>query len=318
MLIYTGANSNYALQTAVWLCSLVRTQTADLEVVIIGEGWTKPTKSLLLDFRSPTVSIEFITPDELDLAGVNLSHGFPLATAYNILAPRALFSDRKRAFYMDADTVVTEDLADLWSLNLRHPVAAVVDAHISWMASPSMWRPWREEGLNPLTHYFNTGVLLIDIEAWNSLMISERSLEFLRRYVLPCVDQDAVNLVLRGKFEKIPSRFNSMPYHHLRLFRYVDTVMDDLDIELAITQPAIIHFHRSFFGKPWNLGCTHPGVEIWRNLADEVSPRWKRKLDVSELIRSWASGFAGMKKLDSRSSFHPTSIERLNHGNIEK
>ena len=71
---------------------------------------------------------------------------------------------------------------------------AVLDAHIVWAASPPMWRPWREESIAPLTPYLNTGMMLIDLAKWREQKLTERTLSFLAKYELPCVDQDAINL----------------------------------------------------------------------------------------------------------------------------
>ena len=106
-----------------------------------------------------------------------------------------------------------------------------------------------------------------------------------------------------------------MPYHHLQMLRYLDTVESDENIGEAITNPAVIHYHRSFFGKPWTFGCTHPGVELWRQLASEVSPRWRKNFDLTGSARAFAAKKAKMTKLDPRSfaydsdltSFHGTT-----------
>ena len=213
---------------------------------------------------------------------------------------------------MDADMVVTEDLSPLWEMQLATPVGAVLDAHIVWMASPSMWRPWKEEGLEPLTPYLNTGLMLMDLDRWRAEKLTERTLEYLEKYELPCVDQDALNLALRGKFDQLHPRYNSMPYHHLKMLRYLDTVESDAVIGEAITQPAVIHYHRSFFGKPWTFGCTHPGVALWRSLADEVQPRWRKQFDLMGSARAFAARKAKMTTLDARSCEYP--INMLNQG----
>ena len=258
------------------------------------------------------MKVEFRGVDGTQFSNVQLKNGFPLATAYNVLAPLYLLGDESRAIYMDADMVVTEDLSPLWEKLLVSSVGAVLDAHIVWMASPSMWRPWKEEGLEPLTPYLNTGLMLLDLDRWRADKLTERTLEYLEKYELPCVDQDALNLALRGVFDQLHPRYNSMPYHHLKMLRYLDTVELDLIIGEAITEPAVIHYHRSFFGKPWNYGCKHPGKNLWRSLADEVRPGWRKKFDFVGSARAFAAKKAKMTTLDSRT--HDYSIDMLDYG----
>ena len=281
--------------------SLVKTQTVATHLIVFGSGWKSKELKRLKSLGTETVSVEVVAVDVNQFANVKLDRGFPLATAYNILAPVYFLADYSRAIYMDADMIVMEDLSPLWNMQLTYAVGAVLDAHIVWMSSPSMWRPWREEGCDPLTPYLNTGLMLIDLEKWRSERLTERTLEFLGKYQLPCVDQDALNFALRGAFDQLHPRYNAMPYHLLKMFRYVDAVESDEIIGEAITNPAVIHFHRSFFGKPWTLGSTHPGTKLWRTLASEVHPRWRRRFDFINYARSKAAGLAKMTQVDSRS-----------------
>ena len=308
MLIFTGADGNYALQAQVWMLSLVKTQKSAVRVVVFGNGWGTKDQSAMKALENELVKVEFQAVDASRFANVQLKNGFPLATAYNVLAPLYLLGEESRAIYMDADMVVTEDLSPLWEMQLATSIGAVLDAHIVWMASPSMWRPWKEEGLEPLTPYLNTGLMLMDLNQWRAEKLTERTLQFLEKYELPCVDQDALNLALRGRFDQLHPRYNSMPYHHLKMLRYLDTVENDTVIGEAITQPAVIHYHRSFFGKPWTFGCTHPGVALWRSLADEVQPGWRKQFDLMGSARAFAAKKAKMTTRDARSSDHPIDM----------
>jgi lipopolysaccharide biosynthesis glycosyltransferase len=305
VIVFTAADKNYALQAAVLAKSLCVSQTRKTLLIVFGNGWSQRQIDLIRSLSNHLVTVDVRPVNVDEFCNVRLSRGFPLATAYNILAPLYMLQLESRAIYLDADMLVTEDLGPLWDTQLNTAVGAVLDAHIVWAASPSMWRPWREEGLPPLTPYLNTGMMLIDLVRWRDEKLTEYTLDFLTKYELPCVDQDALNLALRGDFDQIHPRYNSMPYHHLKMLRYLDTVESDEVIGEAITNPAIIHFHRSFFGKPWTFGCKHPGVDLWRSLADEVRPGWRKQFDLSGLARALAAKKAKMTTLDARSINYP-------------
>lgn len=299
-LVYTAADGNYFLQAQVLLLSLVRTQKEPTRLVVFGNGWSGVELGRLLALATDTVSVEVNPVDADRFPGIKLASKFPLATAYNVLAPQYLLEDNGIALYVDADVVVTEDLGGLFDMPMEHAVGAVLDAHIGWVSSPSMWRPWREEGMDPLTPYLNTGVMLIDLDAWRRDNLTERIVGVLSRYELPCVDQDAINIVLRGAFDKLSPRYNLMPYHYLRTFRYVDAVETDDAIGEAITRPAIVHFHRSFLGKPWTYGAIHPATKLWRGLAREAHPGWRRSTDLMGYARRRGAKFAKMLQVDDR------------------
>ena len=299
-LVYTAADGNYFLQAQVLLLSLVKTQRARTRLVVFGNGWNNKELRRLQGLADGTVTVEVHSVDTDRFSGIKLASKFPLATAYNVLAPQYLLEDKGRALYVDADVVVTEDLGHLFGSPMKHAVGAVLDAHIGWASSPSMWRPWREENMEPFTPYLNTGVMLIDLDAWRAADLTNKIVEVLSRYELPCVDQDAINIVLRGAFDKLAPRYNLMPYHYLRTFRYVDAVESDMDMGDAITRPAIVHFHRSFLGKPWTYGAIHPATGLWRGLADAAHPRWRKSTDLVGYARRRGAKFARMLQVDER------------------
>jgi len=296
--------------------SIAKVHLCAVHLIVFGNNWSETNIRLIKSLETSLASVEIREVDALQFKNVRLKNGFPLATAYNVIAPLCLLQDQTRAIYMDADIVVTEDLSSLWNRELSTPIGAVVDAHIAWMASPSMWRPWREEGLEPLSPYLNTGLMLMDLKRWRGEQLTEQTLAYLEKYELPCVDQDALNLVLRGKFDKLHPRYNSMPYHHLKMLRYLDTVESDEVIGEAITDPAVIHFHRSFFGKPWTYGSTHPGKKLWRALADEVHPGWRKELDIVNSARSFAARLTGMTTVDIRSADYTMSMLKMTKGTL--
>jgi len=301
-LMYTAADVGYLMQAQVLLGSLSETQAEPLHLIVFGAGWTNEAERRLLDQATGRVTAEIRAVDPEKHRSIRLTNNFPLATAYNVLAPKDELPANSRALYVDADVVVRRDLAEVFTMPMRHAVMAAIDAHVSMIGIPSMWRPWREEGIDPTLPYLNTGALVVDVDRWRADRLTERILEYLERYDLPCVDQDAINLVLRGDFDRLRPAFNSMPYHLMKLLRNADLVESDDDIREAIVDPTIIHFHRSFLGKPWTVGCTHPARHLWTDLADKVQPKWRRSVDPMAKARGMAAAVAKMSVLDDRAA----------------
>jgi lipopolysaccharide biosynthesis glycosyltransferase len=301
-LLYTAADSNYLLQAKVFLRSLSYTQTEPTHLLVFGSGWNQAQRDELAAHAFNHLSVEVRDVDPEKHRDIRLTNGFPLATAYNILAPQTELPVGVRAAYFDADMVVRRDLGELFAMPMKYAVGSVIDAHVAMVGGPSMWRPWREEKIDPRLPYLNTGALLIDVDRWNSERLTQRTLEFLEKYDLPCVDQDAINLALRGEFDLLRPAFNSMPYHIMKLLRTVDLVESLEDIDEAITDPVVVHFHRSFLGKPWTYGSTHPARKLWTNLADECDTKWRKKLDLMSWARGFAANKAKMSILDDRAS----------------
>jgi lipopolysaccharide biosynthesis glycosyltransferase len=300
-ILYTAADANYYTQAAVLVHSLSGTQLEDTELIIFGNGWSSDQISKIQKIAKNRVLVEVVSVNANEFSDIKLSHGFPLATAYNLIAPKFLLKEHDHAIYMDADIVILDDLGEVWNQKLTTSVSAVLDAHIGFIGFPSMWRPWRELGADPKAPYLNTGLMNIDLKLWREQEITEKCLDLLASYDLPCVDQDALNLVLNGNFDHLHPRYNMMPYHLMKKLRTVDLLEDPNEIDAAIKSPAMIHFHRSFLGKPWVRGCTHPARKLWTSLADEVSPNWKKSNDWIGLIKQRAATYAKMTVLDEAS-----------------
>jgi lipopolysaccharide biosynthesis glycosyltransferase len=310
--LYTAADANYFSQAAVLVKSLSATQKSSTEIVVFGAGWNREQVSKLQDISYGNVSVEVIPIDKTQFTDIKLSHGFPLATAYNLIAPKYLLEGYDHAIYMDADIVILDDLGDVWNQKLTTPVSAVADAHIGFIGFPSMWRPWRELDADPKAPYLNTGMMNIDLKLWRELEITEKCLDLLVSFEMPCIDQDALNLVLNGKFDHMHPRFNLMPYHLMKKLRTVDISEKPNDIQDAIKNPAMIHFHRSFLGKPWVRGCSHPARKLWTSIADEVSPRWRKSNDMIGAFKRAGAKFANMSELDESS----ITLSSLNASNL--
>lgn len=296
--IYTAADSNYFTQVATLLESLNRSQTEAVSLTVVGTGWNDSQKKKLSDIAKNYITIDFKKVNAEEFSDIKLSHGFPLATVYNLIGPKFFFSELSKIIYLDADMLIVDSLSEIWKKDFAQSVAAVNDSHIGVIGNPSMWRPWREVEVNPLAKYLNTGFMVINVKKWNNNKITEKCFDLLYEYEMPCIDQDALSLVLNGDYEALHPRFNLMPYHMMPKLRYSDLVDESEDVVSAIKMPAVIHFHRSFFGKPWNFGCSHPAVKLWRELASKSDPGWKIRFKFRDLAKEKIAKLIGMADRD--------------------
>lgn len=299
--VVTAADGRYVRPACVLARSLSLTQEADVDLTVLGTGWSEAQIRLIRAAGGVGVNSRIVDPGHSRFDSVKpLKHGFPAASIYSVIAPEnSLFDEAEQIIYLDADTVVRGDLRELLSVSMSSSVAAVADAHVALMGMPSMWRAWREEGVDPTAPYLNTGVMVIDVRRWREQELTDAVLRLLNLYELPCVDQDALNLVLAGKFDRLEPRWNLMPYHLMRLLRTCDLIETDESLGRAITDPAIVHYHRSFLGKPWQVGCTHPARHLWRELDRDVGRR-RRSLSVRDVARNAGALAFGMSALDPR------------------
>ena len=168
---------------------------------------------------------------------------FPSSVQYNrIFISEFLAPDVTRILYLDTDTIVCRNLAPLFAEDMHGcTVGAVEDLD----ASASCERL----GIPSAEGYFNSGVLLIDVPAWNKHAISDRTQDYLisnchdpSKWKFP--DQDALNTVLHQSRHSLPLEWNV--YACYRWFQPSDLSQAQRS---AILHPGIIHFIGP--EKPW-------------------------------------------------------------------
>jgi lipopolysaccharide biosynthesis glycosyltransferase len=174
----------------------------------------------------------------------------------------------RRAVFLDSDVIVRDNLEFLFSFDLGDaPVAAVQTAIVS-QGLPQ----WRLLGLSPTTAYMNTGVLVVDVDAWRARDIGNAVLTFAFEHgeTLRWADQDGFNAVLAGDFARLPLRWNQesalrRPTHS----GYALFAANEVDE--AIENPGIVHF--SGMNKPWHADCTDSAAADWLRILENTEYR---------------------------------------------
>jgi lipopolysaccharide biosynthesis glycosyltransferase len=128
--------------------------------------------------------------------------------------------------------------------------------------------------LNPETSYFNSGVLVINIDQWHKENISDKIHDIGKRYSdeLQIADQTILNTLFKGDYTQVPKRFNT----GLSITQYnVDS------------KGAIVHFVGSI--KPWDIlgNKIHNGYEYWNVYQTLFWKKSYKKITYNKLIKVW-------------------------------
>lgn len=177
------------------------------------------------------------------------------ATWYRIFLPE-LLPDVDRILYLDADVVVRESLAPLWSTDLEgNTVAAVTNVFEPWNFG------WPEHGLGLRTPYFNAGVLLMDLERMRRDDVAAKILEHAAANEgrMPFGDQDPLNAVLAESRKSLHPRWNVQ--NAVVHFEWAADVFEPPELAEARAHPAIRHFEGPASNKPWHFLCERDGRE---------------------------------------------------------
>lgn len=117
---------------------------------------------------------------------------------------------QEKVLYLDADVVCQGNIGELAAVELGECIAgAVAERDESWWAI----RAQSLECAALAQGYFNSGVLLLNITAWEKNHVSGKAMEMLsdsritRR--LSYMDQDILNMILLGKVKYLNKKFNT-------------------------------------------------------------------------------------------------------------
>jgi len=128
-----------------------------------------------------------------------------------IFSPYVVHSDVDKIIYLDVDTIVQEDISKLWKIPLNgYIIGAIQDigqtVDCEWAGIPN----YKELGLEAHTKYFNSGVLLIDIQRWRAENISEQVISALSKYKehVRLADQYGINVVFANKWLELDPKWN--------------------------------------------------------------------------------------------------------------
>lgn len=202
-------------------------------------------------------SICFHNIDPVAVAGLPSMGRISQVMWYRLLLPD-LLPETHRVLYLDCDTLAMDDLSPLWRLDMHaRPVAAVsnvfprdllhIPAHVGV----------------PADSYFNSGVLLMDLDAWRGREfggeIARAAIDHPDRLVFP--DQDALNIVLAADREPLHPRWNAQ--NSVFYFAWAEEVLGADAVREARSDPAILHFEGPAQAKPWHPRSTHPYRETY-------------------------------------------------------
>ena len=234
-----------------------------LDLIILDGGISALNQTLLekMTMEHHSSSICFIELEN-EFAEHETHMHFTKATFYRLILDQ-LIHDRERLLYIDCDTIVLDDVANLYKADLNGKAIGAVYDYIMHHFCQNQVRSMSEAdnmearkylesyvGMgNNWDKYFQAGVLLIDMPKVKSMNLSDSMIDDLLEKKYWFLDQDILNKYFQDDIEFLDPRWN-----------YVncgDNIYNGLkrgqiqELEKARLNPAIIHY-AGFETKPWN------------------------------------------------------------------
>ncbi len=244
--IVFGVDSNYIKYAAVTMLSIVNyNQTTKIVFHVFCDEITAEDLDKLKRITEENMQISIIVyyvSNDIILEFPQNSN-WNLSIYYRAIAPYVLHGKIKRALYLDADILCLGNLNDLFIMNLPSVVGVVEDG----LGRKSKKKLLLGLGIPSHENYFNSGVMLIDIDRYVEEDILTKFIDCINKNAdkLKMYDQDAFNIIL-GKevyyLDKIYNLQTFMPVENKKI--------------------VFLHFIGSL--KPWFLNVNRLGSDKWK------------------------------------------------------
>lgn len=320
--IIYASNDGYACHLAASLASLLDHSKGipSLDIYVLSVGMCREFKERLKEMASSFGRRLFAVElgDLRQRFDYDIdTRGFDISAMGRLFAPKVLPEYVKRALYLDCDTIINGSILPVYGTDMGSCLVGMV-------MEPTVYREMKESiGLGKEDPYYNSGVLLMDLEGWRREHVLEQLLEFYGKHEgrLFACDQDTINGALRGRIFPLPPRYNY--FTNYRYFHY-DTLVSLCPAyerigreayRLAGRAPVVIHYLGD--ERPWIAGNHNHfrrlyeyylGRTPWKGMEKQRGKEGYMQLwwvfnHVSFLcppIRLWVSRRLGMKVIDSR------------------
>lgn len=281
--IVFASDANYVMPLAVAMCSTAVNSSVNRSLRFhvlqsgIGPELRAKVERSVKRAASRHTEIHWLDTPMHRIAGFKVNHAHLSALTFaRLLIPDLLPASVDKALYLDADIVVNEDVGELWDRDLGgRSIWAARDA-IGFVSRPGGISNFRELGIPENAHYFNAGVLLINVAKWRMEDTGHRLLDYLEvhRDIVQWVDQEALNAVLWNDWGELEYRWNSqIAWRRYRQGIAVPNWTPDY------SRRSIVHFATS--EKPWLPGCDYGEKQYFFEYLDRTEwqgwrvPVWK-------------------------------------------
>lgn len=250
-----ATDENYIQHVATALVSLLENnKSININVNYITDFISEISKVRLINLaKKYSVNIDFYSIGELNLENASTGFHFNKSVYFRLAMADVLPFDK--VLYLDADIIVSGDISEFFSLDLK-------DNYLAAVENPGFTRQ-KSLSMSSDALYFNAGVFLANLKLWRLNDVKNKCLKFISDHynVIQLADQDVLNAVINGKWLKMSPQYNQQAVLLESDFSRKYKCFTHAEIELAIKNPIIIHYSGS--SKPWHFRNNHSAKGLY-------------------------------------------------------
>lgn len=206
--VFYGCDDTYAQHLCVSINSMLCNTPHRVTIHVLDGGITLAKKQMIASFVSSFEhgSINFLAVDNALVAKFPVSPRFTISANYRCII-HELMPDLQKAVYFDSDIIIRTCIKELYDTDLTDCYAAVVeDPYINIDRRKHLFD--MERG----SRYFNSGVMLLNLQKIRDDNVFARILEVADRYSesIAFYDQDILNVLFKNRVKFIDPSWNVM------------------------------------------------------------------------------------------------------------
>lgn len=291
-------NDGYVPYICVTIKSIVENhKNENVSIHVLSDHISPKKESLLKEavagHRNISLNIHIV--DDTILKG--LKNTWSIYTWYRVLLPKVLPKDVHRVLYLDADTLVTSNLSELFNIDMTDKAIAGAIDILSFMPQTFERCMYEQE-----KGYVCAGVMLMNLDYWRLHDLTDKVISWGRendaRIQFP--DQDTINYLCRDNKIILPLRYGIIGAYFEKEVFFKNPYLKQ--VKECLENPAIIHYAGQ---APWKIELSyHPLQDEWEKYNNMLSHPAKKEY----ITKGW--NFIKMKIWNM---LHPNQIKsRIN------
>lgn len=265
-----AADDNAAPGLGIGLSSVLERCSGEIRPYLVLDGVSEANLARFkaLEIRH-NVKFEYVDPEPFKKLYRDAKQGGHISYVayYRLSLPDYLPQEARRAIWFDSDMLALGDIRELWNEDLENqPLGAVYDPVLTEVGAEGV--EYEKIGIDPALGYFNSGLLLIDLDQWRAESIGSHIRAHMKadpnfgRFR----DQSRLNKYFAGRWKELPRRYNLQS----RVIGVQSIPLKPADpdaFRAALRDPMIVHFNGPC--KPWQRRTLNPFKPTYR-------AAWKR------------------------------------------
>ena len=249
--VFFNVNHDYTQHLCVTIASILCNSKAQFKFYIMHVSLTEADRGMIESMKIiRPFEVEYIDfnglQEQIAPFNVDIEH-ITIDASYRLLMPY-IKPELQKALYIDSDLVVCADLQEMWDIDVKDVCCAGASDYVDNITG-------KRGELYGSKFYFNSGVLVLNLERIRQRLKFDDFVEIARKYreYIYYTDQDVLNLAFSGNVTALPPRWNVTDNMVARILSKNITKDTQRNLLEAFSAPAICHYAGAM--KPWVVPC---------------------------------------------------------------